>query len=508
MDQKKHGFVKWLLAIGLALLSLTFIVQFMLVNPDRAAYRTSAAVAATADFQNCRFGVGVALNSITTYNYTPTRAGWYINWGTGTQPPSGMEFYHTIRLKQNKLGATYLPTYVITPALSSGPGGLEPFVQANPGGVWLIGNEQERSYYQDETLPDMYAQIYHDAYTFIKGIDPTAKVAIGGVIQPTPLRLQYLDKVLAAYQLKFGMSMPIDIWNIHLYILQEVAGSWGASIPVGISATVGMVYTPPQSLDLGIFSSLVRDMRTWMKSRGYQNKPLIVTEYGVLFPMWLLNDQYGLTQADINQFINDSTNYLNTAVDVDLGYPADGYRLVQQAAFYSLDDDSRDDQGDYRWGSFIFNSTPPYTLTAAGVQFINTMEDMPASVDLLPVSASTEPATLLVQNAEPITATLNVMIANAGNSRQTSLIRVRFWDITSGGQVQLQPDSVLTSMINGCGTTQAVTTSVPNLVAGAHTIRVEVDPDQQIPEASELNNLLTVTILVGTHSLYLPFVLR
>ena len=142
MDQKKHGFVKWLLAIGLALLSLTFIVQFMLVNPDRAAYRTSAAVAATADFQNCRFGVGVALNSITTYNYTPTRAGWYINWGTGTQPPSGMEFYHTIRLKQNKLGATYLPTYVITPALSSGPGGLEPFVQANPGEVWLIGDRK------------------------------------------------------------------------------------------------------------------------------------------------------------------------------------------------------------------------------------------------------------------------------------------------------------------------------------------------------------------------------
>ena len=41
---------------------------------------------------------------------------------------------------------------------------------------------------------------YHELYTLIKGADPTARLAIGGVIQATPLRLEYLTKVWNEYR--------------------------------------------------------------------------------------------------------------------------------------------------------------------------------------------------------------------------------------------------------------------------------------------------------------------
>ncbi len=239
------------------------------------------------DYRDCRLGVGVVRNPISTYDFTLFKIGWYVDWRVQRLPikPYGIEFYHTIRVKQNKSGGVYLPTYTITPPLNFSSTGLGPVVQANPGNTWLIGNEIDRVNIQDETLPDMYAQIYHDAYYFIKGIDPTARVAIGSIVQPTPVRLQYLDLVLDAYRTKFGEPMPVDVWNIHIYILQEIKNSWGGEIPPGVDAATGMLYTVRDHVDLEILKSQVIAMRDWMKQRGYQDRPLIVTEFGALFPL-------------------------------------------------------------------------------------------------------------------------------------------------------------------------------------------------------------------------------
>ena len=233
------------------------------------------------DFLNCRVGVGVAVNPLNTYNTNLFKIGWYVDWRAQLSPirPNGIDFYHTLRVKQDKIGSKYLPSYRITPALNFTPSGLGPMVQANVGNVWLIGNEIDRVNIQDDILPDMYAQIYHDAYYFIKGIDPTAKVAIGAIVQPTPVRLQYLDMILQAYLAKFDAPMPVDIWNIHVYILPEMRNGWGGEIPPGVDVSTGMLYTIRDHVDINVFRSLVIDMRTWMKSRGYQDKPLISTEF-------------------------------------------------------------------------------------------------------------------------------------------------------------------------------------------------------------------------------------
>ncbi len=99
---------------------------------------------------------------------------------------------------------------------------MKRYLEVNPGAIWLIGNEIEiDNYRQDNIMPDLYAQAYHEIYHYIKSIDPTAKVAIGSVTMATPGRLHYLDIIWDTYQARYGVAMPVDVWNFHLYILAE-----------------------------------------------------------------------------------------------------------------------------------------------------------------------------------------------------------------------------------------------------------------------------------------------
>ncbi len=494
IDRTRWLILGLVLALGAAL--LTAALASTAAPADRAA-----AAPRSDDFANCRFGVGVARNSISVYPYTATRAGFYVNWLAADGAAPGLSFFATIRLRQVVSNGVYLPQYVISPTLDFAPGGLGPLVLANPGRLWLVGNEMDRPYYQDEMLPDMYAQAYHDAYTFIKGLDATARVGIGGVIQPTPVRLQYLDQILDAYRRKFGGRLPVDVWNTHLYILQETRLSWGAGIPPGIDLITGTLYTIPQSVDAVVFAGLIRDLRGWLKARGYQYTPLIVTEYGLLFPLDILESQ-GVTLAQMKQFLSNVIHYMNTAWDAELGDPADNYRLVQQAAIYSLDDDSTDDQGFYRWGSFLHQSSPPYTQTAIGAHYNNVLAALPAQVDLIAMHAQADPGALIVQPGETISTVVSVRIGNGGNTPFNAPVVVRFREVT-GGQIGGTWEASLSPM-GGCGQTREVSFTWPNLAIGAHTVQIEVNPDRHLEETNYQNNALTLTLVAGPHAFYLP----
>ncbi len=61
------------------------------------------------------------------------------------------------------------PSYTIEPTLTMDEDGLGPIILANPGGIWLVGNEPDvANSVQDHMLPDTYARAYHDVYHFIK----------------------------------------------------------------------------------------------------------------------------------------------------------------------------------------------------------------------------------------------------------------------------------------------------------------------------------------------------
>ena len=112
-------------------------------------------------------------------------------------------------------------------------------LNANPGALWLIGHLPDSIYDCSPIMPELYAELYHEFYTFIKTYDPTARVAIVAIVQPSPLRLEYLDKVLGHYQALYGEKLPTALWNIHLYALPEVAGGAGAGVPPDASSPTG-----------------------------------------------------------------------------------------------------------------------------------------------------------------------------------------------------------------------------------------------------------------------------
>ncbi len=334
-----------------------------------------------------RFGVAVVQDygRITDYDVASLHIAWYSDVSAGLNPlrPAGIEYAQLIWVSEGRF----------SPPLQE----LGPMVDANPSSLWLIGNEPE-TLGQGNSTPEQYAEVYHQLYAFIKERDPSAQVAIGGVVQPTPLRLKWLDRVLDHYQVTYGQRMPVDVWNTHNLILQELRGGWGCGIPRGLMEDRGRLYTINDSDNLDYFVQHIVDLRTWMRARGERDKPLIITEYGVLMP-----EQYGFTAQRVNAYMNATFDYLLTARDDQLGYPADENRLVQRWLWYSLNDrpyDFATQTGfngalfDYRYPSY------PGVITDIGVNFreyTNALQLTPTVTPILREHAILLP--LLVRNS-------------------------------------------------------------------------------------------------------------
>jgi hypothetical protein len=293
------------------------------------------------------------------------RFGWYTDFFVNPEapPPYGMEYVPMVRVKQLKqegaskveccvtCGYVFPYEYSVYPSLNQ----IQITAMEHPGMTWLIGNEMDRvdfgSEYcsrQDEILPELYAQAYHDISYAIKSADKTAQVAIGGMTEFTALRSQYLERVWNEYARLYGLPMPVDIWSIHLYVLQELKGSYGADIPPGFQETSGAQYTILDNKDFSKAWAQVVSFRTWMKSHGQQDKPLIISEYGVTYPAWVDDDC--LTYPDTagcafspeevrDDYMYPSFDAFLNYTDAAIGYPADGNRLVQRWNWFSVDYD-------------------------------------------------------------------------------------------------------------------------------------------------------------------------
>lgn len=303
-------------------------VTATLALPAASAVITAAAPTAEAALEpgqaRSRLGVGVPLN-VTDFQFDAALAerlgmGWYLDWHIDATPviTGGLEYAQLYAMRDNNIP---LRRDRIAEVLA-----------ANPGALWLAGNEPD-VIWQDNQTPEQYAQLYHQFYTFVKTLDPSAQVAIAGVSQVTPLRLQYLEAVLAAYQRLYGQKMPVDAWNVHAFILREERDSWGVSIPPGMDVDQGTLWEIADHDNLDIFRQQIVDFRRWMAEHGERDKPLIVSEYGILMP-----NEYGFPPERVASFMTETFDYLLNAVDPGIGYPADGNRLVQRLTWYSLSD--------------------------------------------------------------------------------------------------------------------------------------------------------------------------
>ena len=267
-----------------------------------------------------RFGFGMASRSDPARWAPALGAGWYLDWSASPGRSGGqVEYWPMVRVAP---GCTR-PT----------PEGAARLARQNPGLTWIIGNEPD-VIWQDNLTPERYAEAYHAFLVAIRAADPSARLAVAGVSQSTALRLAYLDRVLEAYRAAYGRPMPVDVWTVHNFVLREERGSWGAEIPPGFEdVQAGRLSEVADHGRLDIFEEQLREFRRWMARRGYRDTPLALTEYGILMP-----PEYGFPLESVADYIQATAALLMQLQDPASGYPADGNRLVQRWAWFSLSD--------------------------------------------------------------------------------------------------------------------------------------------------------------------------
>lgn len=491
MEQKRSFLWHWQSIVG-GLLALTAVLTFI-----NHFYATPAAQANLSGPQQlflplirngepliCRFGANVN-QPFPNLMMDKLPLGWYVDYKALANPerPQGAKYVPIIRLSQTGPNAN---DFTYDPSGTQ----LMDVIAGNPGADWFIGNEPDRRHYQDDMEPHVYAAAYHELYHLIKTADPTARIFAGTIVQPTPLRLQYLDMVLASYaQQNGGTSLPADGWSIHNFILNEVScdhdpgNCWGAEIPPGINAPFGQIVAINDNDNINMFQERIIAFRQWMFDNGYGDLPLSVSEYGILMPEIL-----GFPDTRVNAFMNASVNYMLSAVDPVIGDPHDGRRLVQTWSWYSTGAPN-----DPYNGYLFEGNNPPWPLSPMGHNYANLIDQQEKAEDYYPTSLVSE--TFMVGNAA--TVALQAKIANSGNTtRSLHNIVVRFYNGDPGlGGMQIGGDQIV--MLPGCGYHQTVNISWPDVAPGDYQVFVVADASQQAHETNEANNVMSINVTVS-----------
>lgn len=356
--QSKLGLLKNGLALVLVLIALG--VMHVSVSSDQPLTHPSDLFYQPLQ----RFGIAAPFDfTLEQLEYFNIRA--VLDWRLDNpiELPETIDYLHVVRLSD----AEYSNSLSLLPSA----------IDANPAEVWIIGNEPDRSTYQDSISPEVYAARYFEVASMIRALDPEAKLGFGSVVQPTPLRLCYLDQTLLALDALSGSRSNslalIDIWSIHAFILNEQEGAWGAGIPVGIeenecegSSDALEITDFSQTHSISIFQNLITSFRTWLALRGEQDKPVWITEYGSLLPS--IDPPSGINYVNVSEeettaFMLATFDFLLNANDEGIGQPEDDNHLIQRWIWYSLNDHL------YSFGGSLLNPDDGLTTTIVGEHF-------------------------------------------------------------------------------------------------------------------------------------------
>ena len=277
-------------------------------------------------------------------------------------------------------------------------------------------------------------------------------------------------------------------------------GAPGADIPAGLTDTIGTVFGYWQNDSLDLLKSQVVKFRTWMAAKGQSNKPLVVSEYGVLLPVWYV-DEHGnaFTDARVKNLMYGSFDYFLTAKDATLGYKADDNRLVQQWNWFSVDYDPQLVNGalfsytartisqlGLDWNAYVNDSARPFG-PALNLKMLS------AGYQLLPSAGGT------------YTASVKLEVSNSGFLNWTSPVTVQVSNVNGG---TLLAQTIITGQ-PGCGRTSVVQLLIQNLPAGVTSLKAQIDPLQLTPDADFQDNSLVFPVIVAPeNNRYLPVILR
>jgi hypothetical protein len=452
----------------------------------------------------CRVGINHN-NNLNSYPTTPLRLGWHIDYTAIAQSTTGVEYFPVIRLEQTIDGYNYSFRPNRLPANEAE---LRAKVATLLGHYWIVGNEPDRLHFQDDMEPHMYARAYHDLYHIIKDEDPTAKVVAGAIVQPTEVRLTYLDLVLESYFQNYKAAMPVDAWAFHNFVLNEASCShyaklvppeelgticWGADIPPGVDAVDGLRIDVQDNDRVDLFQEQVIRFRQWMADRGYRNTPAFLSEFGVLMPPGLFNPDF--TPVRVNTFMNETFDFLMNTTDPNIGFPGDNNRLVQRFAWYSVDDK-------VNHNGFLFDPNLPAAAnrTPMGDNFAAYTSAMADNVDYY-----LEDVTML--GAPPLTSrgattiTLQATVGNSGNLVAGTPATVSFYNgnPNSGGALIATAQSI---SLPGCGEQGTVQVEWGEVAPGNYTVFARVQTSTGDLDAS--NNQGSMPVRFADAHLFMP----
>ncbi len=439
---------------------LALIVLLSLVIGQPASQPAQATGSAA-----CRFGITSVYGS-NGYDIDSIGVGSYMDWASNANPdlPAGMEYVRTLRLRDDLYADT----------LSHLPG----WIEAYPGSVWLAGNEPDTTYGgQDALTAEIYAERFHEVADIIRANDLTAKIGFGTIVQPTPIRMRYLDHAwtrLIQSDLAGSVaaaSALIDIWSIHSFILNEwpdPPNNWGTGVPPGFESdysdaiTIGYPYTDTYSITL--FQQRIEAFRTWMAGKGEQNKPLWITEYGSLFPSDPSAGYVTVLAVDTKNYMLATFDYLLAANNSTTGMASDGNRLVQRWFWYSLNDHLN------IFGGSLFDPDKGKSLTpVVGTAFKAYQNFTDAQPDLFPTSVFIYPVNYAA-GGTLVNYRLNITIGNDLSADTGSTATVNIY--VGGTQIA---DPISTPNVQRCGGRTMISAEWQNVTPlQDYTVHVEV----------------------------------
>lgn len=485
-------------------LTLGFLLPF-----HSAAYAQSCDVLYASPHERIGYNVTRELNkTIADYDAARLGAGWYLDYSTQVDPvrPNGMDYAQMIRAR--------FPA----PSNESLETAYGDVLDANPGMLWILGNEPDRpGDQQDGLTPTDYVQFYHAAYTFLKERDPSAQIAIAGIVQPTPIRLLYLSTVLSEYERLYGVEMPIDVWTAHAFILREQRPtpeeqSWGAGIPPGIEGqdALGRLYEVDEHGDLDIFKEQIIAMRQWMADNGQRDKELLITEYGILFPDWFA----GFFPAETRDFMFDTFDFMIDATDDQIGLAADENRLVQRFSWFSLNSPGYDGENANFFDHSLFDNRT-FEIEFMGIEFekyvISRTVSVPSIVDLA-IESVTIGAADATENQTSSTISVTVNLQNQGNIDAQN-VTVRLWDQAADGtSTFLGTSTAIPALEQSCDSGAIVTIpwTVDTSVERNYNLMVDVMADNLSDDSNAANNQIRKRHFIGQldNKSYLPLLFR
>jgi len=215
------------------------------------------------------FGVDIGDVPVTAAQLDALGPVWYMDYRWNTPTLAGHDRLYVIRSWE----------------VRGDHGAIRAAMQASGAAWWSLGNEPNDPN-QDNVSPEEYAELYH---TFEGWATEARRCQIlpAGIANAD---WNWAEAFREAYRQKYGRYPRVDGWNIHNYILEEGLNPY----------------------DVAEFQRRILAFHRWMETIGDGQKPLFLTEFGVLYGNGCCNRPVD-PPDQIQSFMRDTVRWLATS---------------------------------------------------------------------------------------------------------------------------------------------------------------------------------------------------